>query len=209
MTDGLRHCVGHTHTQMPASVEMDKNAWVPVVEIEDVGPEMVTRETQTEGLFYPSARTIAGMRKAELLQKTIQISTMDRIPKLHTYSPGKGKREHGKISGDDLGSRAEGLGTKLEFGESNSYPFFLLPPSFPYSLSLPWFPPPCSPSSLSVFPSPSAPGLWRMQVEHVLSHLKAHALGSPDFQNSMGSPQIGKVSRPTTCNVTRRHHDYE
>ena len=77
---------------MPASVEMDKNAWVPVVEIEDVGPEMVTRETQTEGLFYPSARTIAGMRKAELLQKTIQISTMDRIPKLHTYSPGKGKR---------------------------------------------------------------------------------------------------------------------
>ena len=86
------HAHTHIHTQMPAGVEMDKNAWVPVVEIEDVGPEMVTRETQTEGLFYPSARTIAGMRKAELLQKTIQISTMDRIPKLHTYSPGKGKR---------------------------------------------------------------------------------------------------------------------
>jgi len=44
---------------------------------------------------------------------------------------------------------------------------------------------------MSLYVSPQ--GLWRMQVEHVCSHLKAYALSSPDFQSSMGNPQMGKV----------------
>ena len=36
-------------------------------------------------------------------------------------------------------------------------------------------------------------GLWRMQVEHLCSHFRAYAQGSVDFQNSIGSAQIGKV----------------
>ena len=39
-------------------------------------------------------------------------------------------------------------------------------------------------------------GLWRMQVDHVCSHLKSYSLGSPTFQGSIGSPQMGKVIPP-------------
>ena len=46
-------------------------------------------------------------------------------------------------------------------------------------------------SSLYMYVLPQ--GLWRMQVEHACSHLKAYALSSPDFQSSMGNPQMGKV----------------
>jgi len=81
---------------MPAGVEMDKNAWVPVVEIENHSPEMVTQSTQTEGLFYPSARTIAGMRGLELTHKAIHASSRNHIPKVHTYSPGKGRGTEGE-----------------------------------------------------------------------------------------------------------------
>ena len=31
-------------------------------------------------------------------------------------------------------------------------------------------------------------------MEHVCSHLRAYAQGSVDFQNSIGSAQIGKVN---------------
>ena len=75
---------------MPVDVELDKNAWIPVVEIEDKGPEMKTLGTQTDGIFYPSARTIGNLKGSEFMKKMIHITARDRLPKLHTYSPGKG-----------------------------------------------------------------------------------------------------------------------
>ncbi len=75
---------------MPATVELDKNAWIPVVEIADRGPEVDTHATQTDGIFYPSARTIANQKGAEFIKKMIHISARDRLPKLQSYSPGKG-----------------------------------------------------------------------------------------------------------------------
>lgn len=36
-------------------------------------------------------------------------------------------------------------------------------------------------------------GLWRVQVDHVCDHLKAHALSSQAFQNDIASPVMGKV----------------
>ena len=45
-----------------------------------------------------------------------------------------------------------------------------------------------------------SPGFWRMQVEHLCSHLRAYSQGSVDFQNSIGSAQIGKVKIPASLN---------
>ena len=38
-----------------------------------------------------------------------------------------------------------------------------------------------------------------MQVEHLCSHLRAYSQGSVDFQNSIGSAQIGKVKKYQLC----------
>ena len=78
--------------QMPVNTELDKNAWVPVVEIEDTGPELRTFGTQTDGLFYPSSRTISKQKGVELSKMILQTSARDRVPKLHSYSPGRGMR---------------------------------------------------------------------------------------------------------------------
>ena len=75
---------------MPANMELDKNVWVPIVEIADKGPEMKTKGAQTDGIFYPSARTIGNMKGSEFMKKMIHASARDRLPKLHNYSPGKG-----------------------------------------------------------------------------------------------------------------------
>ncbi len=75
---------------MPAHVELDKNAWIPVVEIADRGPELKTLGTQTDGIFYPSARTIGYQKGSEFAKKIIHVSARDRLPKLHSYSAGKG-----------------------------------------------------------------------------------------------------------------------
>jgi hypothetical protein len=76
---------------MPATVDLDKDAWVPVVEIADKGPETCTAATQTDGIYYPSARTIGNQKGSEFIKKMIHISARDRVPKLQGYSPGKGQ----------------------------------------------------------------------------------------------------------------------
>ena len=81
----------NTSLQMPASVEVDKNAWIPVVEMADRGPETSSSATQTDGIFYPSATTIGNKKGAEFIKKMITVTSRDRLPKLHTFSPGKGK----------------------------------------------------------------------------------------------------------------------
>ena len=79
-------------TQMPAGVELDKNEWIPVVEIEHRGPEFKTIGTQTHGIFYPSARTITDQKGKEFTKKMIHVSARDRVPQLHSHSPGRGEQ---------------------------------------------------------------------------------------------------------------------
>ena len=75
---------------MPAGVELDKNEWIPVVEVEHKGPEFKTLGTQTHGIFYPSARTITDQKGKEFNKKMIHVTARDRLPQLHSCSPGKG-----------------------------------------------------------------------------------------------------------------------
>ena len=49
-------------------------------------------------------------------------------------------------------------------------------------------------------------GLWRVQVEHVVTHLKAHSQTSTEFQSAIGSPQLGKVSNIHKVAWTRCLH---
>ncbi|BHF73217.1 hypothetical protein SprV_0401629500 [Sparganum proliferum] len=36
-------------------------------------------------------------------------------------------------------------------------------------------------------------GYWRMQLEHILVHLKAHTQNNADFRNLLGNPRLGKL----------------
>ena len=135
---------------MPAGVELDKNEWIPVVEVEHKGPEFRTLGTQTHGIFYPSARTITDQKGKEFNKKMIHVTARDRLPQLHSYSPGKGT-----------------LTVCMDI--------FFIAINFSKHLGI------------------MVLGLWRMQVEHLCSHFRAYAQGSVDFQNSIGSAQIGKV----------------
>ena len=36
-------------------------------------------------------------------------------------------------------------------------------------------------------------GYWRQQMDHVCSHLRAHAQNNPEFRAIIGEPRIGKV----------------
>ena len=76
---------------MPAGVELDKNEWIPVVEVEHKGPEFKSIGTQTKGIFYPSARTITNQKGKEFTKKLIHASARDRMQQLHGYSPGRGQ----------------------------------------------------------------------------------------------------------------------
>lgn len=84
---------------MPSIAEMDKNAWIPVVEIMDTGPEMKSRGTQTAGLFYPSSRCINKAIDAQVSKQVVYSQARDRIPQLQDYSPGKGEEGHGVVIG--------------------------------------------------------------------------------------------------------------
>lgn len=76
---------------MPAHVDLDNNAWVPVLEIADKIPEVKTCTTQTDGIFYPSSRTIGNQKGSEFVKKIIHMTARDRVPKLQKCSPGKGE----------------------------------------------------------------------------------------------------------------------
>ena len=76
---------------MPSIAEKDKNAWIPVVEIMDKGPEIKSRGTQTTGLFYPSSRSLNKTMDAQVSKQVVYSQSRGRIPQLQDYSPGKGE----------------------------------------------------------------------------------------------------------------------
>ena len=78
-------------SQMPAIAEKDKNAWIPVVEIEDKGPELKTQGTQTVGIFYPSSRTLNKAQESQHIKRAVHAQARDRVPVLQEYSPGRGE----------------------------------------------------------------------------------------------------------------------
>ena len=84
---------GGSALKMPTGSEFDRNAWIPVVELEDRGPEVHSRGTQTHGLFYPSSRSLGVRKSVEQARKTIHSLSRDLIPRVHSFSPGKGEEE--------------------------------------------------------------------------------------------------------------------
>ena len=42
-------------------------------------------------------------------------------------------------------------------------------------------------------------GYWRQQMDHVCSHLRAHAQNNVEFRNIIGEPRLGKIISATTC----------
>lgn len=76
---------------MPAIAEKDKNAWIPVVEIEDKGPELKTQSTQTAGIFYPSSRTLNKAQESQHIKRAVHAQSRDRLPLLQDHSPGRGE----------------------------------------------------------------------------------------------------------------------
>lgn len=36
-------------------------------------------------------------------------------------------------------------------------------------------------------------GFWRQQMDHVCSHIRAHAQNNPDFRSTIGEPRLGKI----------------
>ena len=84
---------------MPRGIKIDQNKWTPITDIiihrEDktvtAEPETHTRGTQTQGLFYPSQKTITTNKQTETWQKLVKTISQDRVIQLSTYSPGKGR----------------------------------------------------------------------------------------------------------------------
>lgn len=82
-----------------ANVEEDK--WVPLTDRtiprEEKGitakPPIRSTGTQTQGLFYPSASTIAEKMRTEALKDLTKTASTDRIQPLSGFSPGKGNAE--------------------------------------------------------------------------------------------------------------------
>lgn len=40
-------------------------------------------------------------------------------------------------------------------------------------------------------------GFWRQQMDHVCSHIRAHAQNDPDFRSTIGEPRLGKIITAT------------
>ena len=86
--------------QMPRGVKVDKNKWMPIADIvthkanKSVSTEPVVknRGTQTQGIFYHSAKTIAGQKHIEAWKRVVRAATRDRVVDLTTFSTGKGER---------------------------------------------------------------------------------------------------------------------
>ncbi|XP_019864273.1 PREDICTED: double zinc ribbon and ankyrin repeat-containing protein 1-like isoform X1 [Amphimedon queenslandica] len=118
----------------PKGVRIDRHQWVPVADIvvyqEDkevsAWPDTLSRSTQTQGLFYPSEKTISFKKQADNWQRLVKKVSKDRLANLSVYSPGK--------------------------------------------------------------------GMWRAQLDHIITHLKAHAASSFDFQDTIGFCRLGKLT---------------
>ena len=94
---GLTTAISTSH-QIPHDSAFPKSSWIPVVELEYEGPVVKTQGTQTQGIFYPSARTITGSKGAESTSKAIRVVSRDHLPKLDTYSPGKGETDMAHVN---------------------------------------------------------------------------------------------------------------
>ena len=71
---------------------VDSGGWVPLLDTTNEGPVTCDAATQTEGIFYPSSRTI---NKAMAATEAVIAWTNVKKPS-GTYSPGRG---NGLISG--------------------------------------------------------------------------------------------------------------
>ena len=86
--------------QMPRGAKVNKNKWVPIADIVthkadksvSTEPAVKNRGTQTQGIFYHSANTIAGKKYIEAWKRAVRATTRDRVVELTTFSTGKGKR---------------------------------------------------------------------------------------------------------------------
>ena len=93
----MRSCVLFP-LQKPKGVKVDHHQWVPVADIvvyhEDkevtAWPDTQSCGTQTQGLFYPSEKTITVKKQVENWHRLVKKVSKDRLTNLLTYSPGKG-----------------------------------------------------------------------------------------------------------------------
>lgn len=74
--------------QIPVTDLVDSGGWVPLLDTTDEGPVTCNASTQTEGIFYPSSRTI---NKAMAATEAVLTSWTMKKPHSGTYSPGRGK----------------------------------------------------------------------------------------------------------------------
>ena len=85
---------------MPRGAKVDKNKWVPIADIVthkadksvSVEPVVKNRGTQTQGIFYHSANTIAGKKHIEAWKRAVRAAARDKAVDLTTFSAGKGQR---------------------------------------------------------------------------------------------------------------------
>lgn len=66
---------------------MDSDGWVPLLDTTGEGPVTCDGSTQTEGIYYPSSRT---MSKAMATSEAVLTSWTVKKPQSGTYSPGRG-----------------------------------------------------------------------------------------------------------------------
>nr|CDS30621.1 ankyrin repeat containing protein C20orf12 [Hymenolepis microstoma] len=59
-------------------------------------------------------------------------------------------------------------------------------------------------------------GLWRMQVEHLVAHVKSYANTDPEFQKAIGEPRLGKLlsaevmgNRPDEVSILLTFHQHD
>ena len=49
-------------------------------------------------------------------------------------------------------------------------------------------------------------GFWRQQMDHVCSHIRAHAQNNPDFRSTIGEPRLGKIITATVHEAVSYTH---
>ena len=70
---------------------VDSDGWVPLLDTTNDGPVTCDVAAQTEGIFYPSSKTIS---KAMAATEAVLTSWTVKKPQSGTYSPGRGKAFH-------------------------------------------------------------------------------------------------------------------
>ncbi|XP_065882597.1 double zinc ribbon and ankyrin repeat-containing protein 1-like isoform X3 [Dysidea avara] len=73
--------------KIPMADLVDTGGWVPLLDTTEEGPVTCEVATQTEGLFYPSSRTIS---KAIAASEVAAVSWAFKKPQIGVFSPGRG-----------------------------------------------------------------------------------------------------------------------